>query len=51
MRNAYGLKKVGEFNTKGSTGVILEHLLEAGIFGGIVATILGIAEPIFQTTK
>lgn len=48
MRNAYGLKKVGEFNTHGSTSVMLEHLLEAGVFGGIVATILGIAEPIFQ---
>ncbi|MCX6708863.1 MAG: serine/threonine-protein kinase [Candidatus Woesearchaeota archaeon] len=51
MRNAYGLKKVGEFNTKGSTGILLEHLLEAGVFGGILATVLGISEPILQTTK
>lgn len=50
MRNAYGLKKVGEFNTHGSTGIMLEHLLEAGVFGGILATVLGIAEPILQTT-
>jgi len=48
MRNAYGLKKVGEFNTKGSTGVILEHLLEAGVFGGILATVLGVGEAYFQ---
>jgi hypothetical protein len=48
MRNAYGLKKVGEFNTKGSTGVMLEHLLEAGVFGGILATVLGVGEAYFQ---
>ena len=48
MRNAYGLKKVGEFNTHGSTSVMLEHLLEAGVFGGILATVLGVGEAYFQ---
>ncbi|VVB81982.1 Serine/threonine-protein kinase PknD [uncultured archaeon] len=51
MRNAYGLKQIGEFNSHGSRGIILDHLVETGAFAGILAVILGAGEPFFQASK